>query len=94
MFFVEAVAAGPRILARRREATESFLDVLSLMVVAARERDPAVPPPDRALALAFVGAARELIATHLLTASAETLPALEDPIVAVADRLLLSPGVS
>lgn len=89
MFFVEAVAAGPRILTRRRQATESFLDVLSAMVELARERDPAVPPPDHALLLAFVGAARELIATHLLGADAAALPDLEDAVVEVAQRLLL-----
>lgn len=91
MFFVEAVGAGPRILARRRQATESFLDVLTEMVATARERDAGVPPAERPLLLAFVGAARELIASHLLDSSAETLPDLEDAIVAVADRLLLRP---
>src|SRR4051794_31433285 len=89
MFFVEAVAAGPRILERRRRATESFLDVLNAMVDAARDGDPTVPPAERDLLLAFVGAARELIATHLLTGPAQTLPGLEDSIVAVAERLLL-----
>ena len=92
MFFVEAVAAGPRILSRRREATEGFLDVLTAMVELARDRDPSVPGPDRALLLAFVGAVRELIASHLLTESARTLPELEDAVVAVADRLLLAPA--
>jgi len=91
MFFVEAVAAGPRILARRREATESFLDVLTTMVELAMQRDPAVPAPDRALLLAFVGAVRELVATHLLTDSAQSLPGLEDAVVAIAQRLLLAP---
>ena len=92
MFFVEAVAAGPRILDRRREATESFLDVLTAMVALAREREPAVPAPNRALLLAFVGAVRELVASHLLAASAHTLPGLEDDLVAVAVRLLLAPA--
>lgn len=91
MFFVEAVAAGGRILSRRREATESFLDVLTAMVELARERDPDVPRPDRALLLAFVGAVRELVASHLLNESADTLPRLEDAVVAVAERLLLAP---
>jgi AcrR family transcriptional regulator len=91
MFFVEAVAAGPRILSRRRDATESFLDVLTAMVELARERDPDIPVPDRALLLAFVGAVRELVASHLLSESAQTLPRLEDAVVAVADRLLLAP---
>ena len=91
MFFVEAVAAGPRILSRRREATEGFLDVLTAMVDLARERDPAVPAPDRALLLAFVGAVRELVASHLLAESAESLPVLADAVVAVAGRLLLAP---
>jgi AcrR family transcriptional regulator len=91
MFFVEAVAAGPRILSRRREATESFLDVLTTMVELARERDAAIPAPDRALLLAFVGAVRELVASHLLGGSVETLPQLEDAVVAVADRLLIAP---
>ena len=89
MFFVEAVAAGPRILTRRREATESFLDVLTAMVEHARSVDPGVPAPDRALLLAFVGAARELIASHLLNQDAESLSELEVPIVTVAERLLL-----
>lgn len=90
MFFVEAVAAGPRILARRREATESFLDVLTAMVDHARGVDPTVPTADRGLLLAFVGAARELIATHLLSREAATLPELEASIVAVGRRLLLT----
>ena len=89
MFFVEAVAAGPRILTRRREATESFLDVLGAMVDHARAVDPTVPAPERALLLAFVGAARELIAAHLLSGDAESLSELEVPIVTVAERLLL-----
>lgn len=89
MFFVEAVVAGPRILARRREATESFLDVLGAMVEHARAVDHDVPPPDRGLLLAFVGAARELIAAHLLNHEAESLSELEVPIVTVAERLLL-----
>ena len=89
MFFVEAVAAGPRILTRRREATESFLDVLTAMVELARAADPGVPAPDRSLLLAFVGAARELIAAHLLNHDAASLSDLEVPIVTVAERLLL-----
>ena len=89
MFFVEAVAAGPRILTRRREATESFLDVLTAMVDSARERDPLISPADRGLLLAFVGAARELIAAHLLNHAADSLPELEDTLVSVAERLLL-----
>lgn len=89
MFFVEAVVAGPRILTRRREATEGFLDVLTAMVEHARAVDPHVPPPDRTLLLAFVGAARELIATHLLNNDAGSLADLEDAIVTVAERLLL-----
>jgi len=89
MFFVEAVVAGPRILARRREATESFLDVLTAMVEHARAVDLSVPPPDRALLLAFVGAARELIAAHLLNHDSASLSELEAPIVTVAERLLL-----
>ena len=89
MFFVEAVVAGPRILTRRREATEGFLDVLTAMVEHARAADPSVPAADRGLLLAFVGAARELIATHLLNQDAASLLDLEDPIVTVAERLLL-----
>jgi AcrR family transcriptional regulator len=89
MFFVEAVAAGPRILTRRREATESFLDVLTTMVVDARTVEPGVPAPDRDLLLAFVGAARELIAAQLLNHDAGSLADLVDPIVRVAERLLL-----
>jgi AcrR family transcriptional regulator len=89
MFFVEAVVAGPRILTRRREATESFLDVLTAMVEHARAVDPSVPAPDRGLLLAFVGAARELIAAQLLNHDAESLSELEVPIVTVAERLLL-----
>ena len=89
MFFVEAVVAGPRILSRRRAATESFLDVLTAMVEHARSVDPSVPPPDRELLLAFVGAARELIASHLLNNEAWSLSELEVPIVTVAERLLL-----
>jgi len=89
MFFVEALAAGPRIITRRREATEGFLDVLTAMVEHARAADSSVPPPDRGLLLAFVGAARELIAAHLLNHEAESLSELEVPIVTVAERLLL-----
>ena len=89
MFFVEAVVAGPRILTRRREATESFLDVLSAMVEHARAIDPSVPPPDRGMLLAFVGAARELVAAHLLNHDAQSLSEVEVPIVTVAERLLL-----
>ena len=89
MFFVEAVAAGPRILTRRREATEGFLDTLTAMVEHARAADPSVPLPDRSLLLAFVGAARELIAAHLLNHDAASLLELEDAIVTVAERLLL-----
>lgn len=89
MFFVEAVAAGPRILTRRREATEGFLDTLTAMVEHARAADPGVPAPDRSMLLAFVGAARELIAAHLLNHEAATLSGLEGAIVTVAERLLL-----
>jgi AcrR family transcriptional regulator len=89
MFFVEALSAGPRILTRRREATEGLLDVLTAMVEHARAADPDVPSPDRAMLLAFVGAARELIAAHLLNHDAASLSDLEIPIVTVAERLLL-----
>jgi len=89
MFFVEAVAAGPRIITRRRQATESFLDTLETMIELARERDPNVRPAERSLCLAFVGAARELIATHLLSEEAASLPRLEDALVVIAQRLLL-----
>ena len=44
---------------------------------------------DRSMLLAFVGAARELIAAHLLNHEAQSLTELEDPIVTVAERLLL-----
>jgi hypothetical protein len=60
------------------------------MVDTAREQDPAVPPADRGLLLSFVGAARELVATHLLTQDARSLPDLENTIVTVAERLLLN----
>lgn len=92
MFFVEATSAGPRVLARRRAATQRFLDVLEAMVDAARALDAAVPVPDRTLLLAFVGAYRELITDHLLDAGATTLPTLEPHLVRLADRLLLAPG--
>jgi AcrR family transcriptional regulator len=92
MFFVEAVAAGPRVLTRRREATESFLDVLTAMVDHARTLDPRVPSPDRGLLLAFVGAARELIAAHLLNHEARSLPELEDVLVIAAERLVFAPA--
>jgi len=90
MFFVEATSAGPRVLARRRAATQRFLDVLEAMVDAARALDPAVPASDRMVLLAFVGAYRELITDHLLEAGAETLPTLEPHLVRLADRLLLA----
>jgi AcrR family transcriptional regulator len=92
MFFVEAVAAGPRILTRRRQATEHFLDVLTEMVEAARAIDPAIAAPVRTRLLGFVGGAREVIATHLLDADAATLPSLEPAVVDLARRLLLTPA--
>jgi AcrR family transcriptional regulator len=90
MFFVEAMSAGPRVLARRREATERFLDVLEGLVETARVLDPSVPSPDRTLLLGFVGAYRELITAHLLDAGAATLPSLEPHLVVLADRLILA----
>jgi AcrR family transcriptional regulator len=90
MFFVEAVAALPRFISRRRDATEIFLDVLPALVDSARDRDPLIAPADRGLLLAFVGAARELIAAHLLNHDASSLPELEDTLVRVAERLVLA----
>jgi AcrR family transcriptional regulator len=92
MFFVEATSAGPRVLARRRAATDRFLDVLEQMGEAARRLDPTVPAPDRTLLLAFVGAYRELITAHLLDAGAPTLGTLEPHLVRLADRLILAPS--
>ena len=90
MFFVEAMSAGPRITARRREATERFLDVLEGLVERARRLDSSVPAPDRVLLLGFLGGYRELITAHLLDAGAASLPSLEPHLVRLADRLILA----
>jgi hypothetical protein len=91
MFFVEAASAGPRVLARRRAATDRFLDVLEQMVETARRLDPSVPPSDRMLLLGFVGGYRELITAHLLDEGAASLTTLEPHLVRLADRLILAP---
>ena len=85
MLVVEAVGAGPRVLARRAEAFRDFTRVLAL---------PLEDPPDRALLLALLGGINELVLQHVDRARGRE-PARAHPHGPRPDRQdLLPAGVS
>ena len=71
-FVIEVVAAGPRALERRRAVHDAF----------------AAMTGDAPEALACVGATNELIAREIAAGRTAELPALEDLVVSIYERLL------
>ena len=78
MLVIEAVGAGPRVLARRAEAFGEFTRVLALALD---------DPPGQALLLALIGGINELVLEHLVEGRAETLPDLTPTVHDLIDRI-------
>jgi AcrR family transcriptional regulator len=76
MLVIEAVGAGPRVLARRTEAFGDFVRVLAEPLRLAHAADPSIPEPDDATLLALLGGINELALQHLVARDATTLPEL------------------
>lgn len=71
-FVIEVGAAGPRALVRRQAVHEAFAEMVG----------------DKAEALACVGATNELVAREVSRDRTAKLPALEDLVVSIYERLL------
>jgi AcrR family transcriptional regulator len=90
---IEAVGAGPRVLARRAEAFGEFVRVLALPLRLARATDPDLPEPDDAVLLGVCGGILELVLQHLVARGAASLPELAPTIDELVERVCLTPRV-
>jgi AcrR family transcriptional regulator len=78
MLVIEAVGAGPRVLARRAEAFKAFTRVLALALD---------DPPEQALLLALLGGINELVLEQLLESGAVGLAELTPTVHELIDRI-------
>jgi AcrR family transcriptional regulator len=90
---IEAVGAGPRVLARRAEAFDEFVRVLALPLQLARAADPSLPECSDALLLGVCGGILELVLQHLVAHDAASLPQLAPTIDELVERACLTPRV-
>ena len=89
---IEAVGAGPRVLARRAEAFGEFVRVLALPLGLARTADPTLPACSDALLLAVCGGILELVLQHLIAHDAASLPELAPDVDELIARTCLAPA--
>jgi AcrR family transcriptional regulator len=89
---IEAVGAGPRVLARRADAFSEFVRVFELPLSLARAADPSLPARDDAVLLAVCGGILELVLQHLVARDAATLPQLAPAIDELIERACLTPA--
>lgn len=87
MLVIEAVAAGPRVLERRRAAFGEIADALAAPLAAARRRDPALPAVGRTMLIALLGAVNELCLQHITAQGPETLSSIAPDVERVALRI-------
>lgn len=80
-FLIEVYAAGPRAIGKRGELQQRFVDLVAENF-RARDED------DRFACEALVAATSSLVTTRVGAGAAETLPALHEPLVGLARRLL------
>ncbi|MDX6667479.1 MAG: hypothetical protein QOK04_859 [Solirubrobacteraceae bacterium] len=90
---IEAVGAGPRVLARRAEAFDEFVRVLALPLSLARAADPRLPECSDVLLLGVCGGILELVLQHLVAHDAASLPQLAPTIDELVERACLTPRV-
>jgi AcrR family transcriptional regulator len=88
---IEAVGAGPRVLARRAEAFDEFARALAIPLRLARTTDPRVPEQDDALLIAVCGGILELVLQHLIAHDAASLAGLAPTIDELIERACLTP---
>jgi len=82
-FLIEILAAGPVAIERRAAVHARFAEQIAANHRAAREDMPELSPVPAHRFRACVGATHELVAAHLATEGAETLPTLLDALVDV-----------
>jgi AcrR family transcriptional regulator len=87
MLVIEAVGAGPRVLARRAQAFRDFAAVLEIPIQRAREINPDLPPADTLMLTAVLGGINELVLQHLVEREAETLSDLLQPALGLVERV-------
>lgn len=87
MLVVEAVGAGPRILARRNRAFGQIAAALREQLERARGDDPALPEVDTALMVALQGAINELCLQQIVATGPEHLPEIAADAERVAFRI-------
>jgi AcrR family transcriptional regulator len=87
---IEAVGAGPHVLARRAAAFDEFVRVLALPVRLARAADPRLPECSDALLLGVCGGILELVLQHLVAHDAASLPQLAPTIDELVERTCLT----
>jgi AcrR family transcriptional regulator len=83
MLVIEAVGAGPRVLARRTRAFGDFVGVLAVPL----RLGPGARPSD-AILLAVLGGINELVLEHVVEHGAGTLVDLTPTVEQLLDRLL------
>lgn len=88
---IEAVGAGPRVLARRAEAFAEFVRVLALPLRLARTADPRLPEQHDAVLLAVCCGILELVLQHLIARDAASLPELAPTVDELIERACLTP---
>jgi AcrR family transcriptional regulator len=86
-FLIEALAAGPRALARRAAVHARFAEQIE-----AAYAETALPELPREAFAAAVGAVNELVAERVRQGRIETLPELAGTVRAIQLRLLAGPG--
>jgi AcrR family transcriptional regulator len=90
MFVIEAVAAGPRVLARRSESFGDFVRTFSVPLKLAAAAEPGLPEPDEVIVLAVLGGINELVLQHVVERGAETLPELAPIVDELIERVFFS----
>ncbi len=89
---LEAQAAGPSALARRRATLEAFAERYQQINAQARARDPAIAPLSHDIALALVGAILELVALRIEDNEIGTLTRLTRPLTEFVVRNVAARG--
>ena len=91
MLVIEAVGAGPRVLARRARGFDAFVSALELPLALARASDPTLPEPDRDLLLTVIGGVNEVVLQRLVAGDPAPLVDLLPLAMELIERAFLRP---
>lgn len=94
MLVIDAVGAGPIVLARRKAAFDQFVAMLAVAIELARLTDPSIPEPDPRLLLAVLGGINELVLERLVDGDPHTLVDLLPTVTKLLDAVCLGPDAA